>query len=116
MKIFDNGVTEEAIQGQTMFFQYVICTELEELEEFLGCFNGVQTWWGPIARKLFVEPGAARACNALEPQCEVNRYLNLDILKYVSRILPYLKSAFQFITASSVLKLHVASQVAVAKR
>ena len=57
MKIFNEFVTNEGIEDSINWLQGTVCPTYEDVQ---GCKVGIDTWWGPIAKKIFIEIGGAQ--------------------------------------------------------
>ena len=68
MRIFNEGASEQGIQTSILFLQDAICPF--HPDDMDGCKKGIATWWGPIAKKIFVEIGAQHVCNAMNCNSE----------------------------------------------
>ena len=60
--IFDNLSSDDWIQIETRMLLSDICFSQHKPE---GCMNGINKWWGKIAKIVFSEQGAKYACKAL---------------------------------------------------
>ena len=70
MKIFNEFVTNEGIEDSINWLQGTVCPTYEDVQ---GCKVGIDTWWGPIAKKIFVEIGAQHICKAIDYTCEFSK-------------------------------------------
>ena len=64
MTIFNSGKEDDVILASVGLLQDSICYAYEDVQ---GCKNGIATWWGPMAKKIFVGKEAQRVCREMSP-------------------------------------------------